>query len=165
MTVKQFHNENKLYKTFEKSPIGIIKIVCDDHYVISLEIVDQFSAQCKQKIQNKLCLLTARQLREYFGGTRDKFDLPVKLSGSKLQTSVWNYLTTIPYGSMVSYSQVAESIGCKSIRAAATAVGQNPVPIIVPCHRVVRKDGTIGEFSLVGPELKTYLLKLEKAIK
>ena len=168
MIVKQFHNKTNKNEIFINSPIGIIKIVCNDSSVSSLEIVEQTSVQCKKNenhfLGDALCLKVVQQLHEYFSGTRTQFNLPVTLNGSKLQIAVTNYLCTIPYGKTVSYSQVAESIGCKGVRAVATAVGQNPVPIIVPCHRVIRKDGTIGEFSLVGPELKTYLLKLEKTI-
>lgn len=155
--MKQFHN------SYIKTEIGMIKITCDSCNLLSLDIVKE----PEESIDNNLhvcsvCQSAAFQLQEYFNGQRQKFDLPVAFYGSKLQVSVWNFLRTIPYGTTVTYSQVANAVNCKGVRAVATVIGKNPIPIIVPCHRVIRKDGTIGEFSLVGPELKKQLLELEK---
>ncbi|HEX3038595.1 MAG TPA: methylated-DNA--[protein]-cysteine S-methyltransferase [Oscillospiraceae bacterium] len=157
--MKQFHS------SYVKTQVGVVKILCDSSNILSLDIANE----PEESIDNNnlhvcsVCESAVFQLQEYFNGQLKMFDLPVVFRGSKLQVAVWNFLRTIPYGITVSYSQVANAVNCKSVRAVATIIGKNPVPIIVPCHRVIRKDGTIGEFSLVGPELKKRLLEHEKA--
>lgn len=104
----------------------------------------------------------AKQFNEYFDGKLTSFELEYDLHGSKLQLAVWKALSQVGYGETVSYSDLAEKAGYpKAIRAVATAVRQNPIPIVIPCHRVVRKSGDIGNYSLGGPEVKKYLLELE----
>jgi len=156
--VKQFHSN------YFKTEVGIIKIVCDNSNLLSLNIVDesQESIAYDKQICN-ICKTATQQLQEYFNGQRTRFNLPIAFTGSRLQVAVWTFLRTIPYGETVSYSQVADAVNCKGVRAVATIIGRNPIPIIIPCHRVIRKDGTIGGFSLVGPEFKKQLLELEKA--
>lgn len=102
------------------------------------------------------------QLYEYFVGVRKSFDFKYELIGTNFQKEVWNKLIEIPYGSLVSYSYIAKSIGSpKSYRAVGNAVGKNPLLILVPCHRVIKQDGSIGGFSS-GIKLKEFLIKLEK---
>ncbi len=101
------------------------------------------------------------QLAEYFTGTRQRFDLPLDMRGSAFQLSVWRRLQTIPYGHLRSYKQIAEQIGQRgAARAVGQAAGQNPLPIIVPCHRVVAADGDLTGFA-GGMFLKAQLLRLE----
>jgi O-6-methylguanine DNA methyltransferase len=104
-----------------------------------------------------------RQLEEYFAGRRLVFRLPLDLDqGSPFQRRVWKALMDIPYGETVSYKEIARAIGQPSaIRAVGSAVGRNPLPIVLPCHRVIASDGSIGGFS-AGLELKRRLLKLER---
>lgn len=103
------------------------------------------------------------QLREYFSRLRHRFDLPLDLRGTPFQRRVWEELCSIPYGRTVSYGEVARRIGNpKALRAVGRAVGANPVPIIVPCHRVVGADGSLVGYG-GGPELKLALLRLEGA--
>jgi methylated-DNA-[protein]-cysteine S-methyltransferase len=154
--VKLFHN------IYFNSKIGMIELTCDGEAITALTITDK-KQECKDADNDcTVCPKAIQQLQEYFSGLRTEFDFPVKLNGSVLQTDVWKYLQEIPYGKTVSYSEVASAVNCKSVRAVATIVGKNPVPIIVPCHRVIRKSGVIGKFSLVGPEVKEFLLELEK---
>lgn len=156
--MKQFHSN------YLKTEVGIIKILCDSSSLLSLDIIKESEEPTNNSLHVcSVCQSAVMQLQEYFTGERQTFDLPLAFRGSKLQVAVWNFLRTIPYGTTVSYSQVAKAVNCKSVRAVATIIGKNPIPIIVPCHRVIRNDGTIGEFSLVGPELKKQLLELEKA--
>jgi O-6-methylguanine DNA methyltransferase len=155
--VKQFHGN------YVKTKIGIIEFKCDSQNVLSLDIIKEIGESQDNEPTCGICQKAAQQLQEYFNGARTQFDLPVAFNGSTLQMSVWSYLRTIPYGTTVSYSQVADAVNCKSVRAVGTIIGKNPIPIIIPCHRVIRKDGTIGEFSLVGPELKKQLLAFEKS--
>jgi methylated-DNA-[protein]-cysteine S-methyltransferase len=106
----------------------------------------------------------ARQLDEYFARRRQVFDLPLDLRLSKgFRHSVLAHLQQIPYGATESYAQVAAAAGHpRAVRAAGTACATNPVPIVVPCHRVVRSDGTSGGYA-GGPEAKRSLLTLEAA--
>ena len=104
------------------------------------------------------------QLREYLEGKRKEFELKLELDATPFQKDVWNALMRIPYGKTVSYSEVAEMSGHpKAVRAVGNAVGRNPIPLIVPCHRVIRSDGSVGGYAL-GTELKTKLLRLEGAL-
>jgi methylated-DNA-[protein]-cysteine S-methyltransferase len=103
------------------------------------------------------------QLKEYWAGRRTRFTLPIDLKGSPFQRAVWQELQTIPYGTTRSYSEVADAIGRpKAVRAVGTAIGQNPIPIMIPCHRVVGKDGRLAGYR-GGLALKRELLRLESA--
>jgi methylated-DNA-[protein]-cysteine S-methyltransferase len=104
----------------------------------------------------------AAQLEEYFGGERRAFDLPLDLTGSAFQQRVWRQLQEIPYGSTMTYTQLAESVGRPDIvRGVAAVVGQTPAPIVVPCHRVVAADGSLTGYR-GGLERKAALLDLER---
>jgi methylated-DNA-[protein]-cysteine S-methyltransferase len=101
------------------------------------------------------------QLDEYFCGQRQEFTLPLDLRGTPFQVQVWNALQQIPFGVTKSYSELAETVGRPAaIRAVGTANGANPVPIVVPCHRVIGKNGTLTGFR-GGLDVKAELLKLE----
>jgi methylated-DNA-[protein]-cysteine S-methyltransferase len=102
-----------------------------------------------------------RQLREYFAGTRRKFTVPLHLDGTEFQQQAWAAMRNIRYGHTLSYAQQAKAIGKpKAVRAVGSANGANPVPIIVPCHRVIASDGSLGGYAL-GLTMKRYLLALE----
>ncbi len=104
------------------------------------------------------------QLREYFAGERKKFNLPLDLEGTDFQKKVWKELQKIPYGKTISYKALSEKIGnVKAIRAVGKANGQNPVAIIVPCHRVIGSDGNLTGYAS-GLDIKEKLLLLEGAI-
>lgn len=102
-----------------------------------------------------------QELNEYFDGYRKKFDVPLDVNGTDFQKLVWKALSKIPYGKTYSYSEIAHQIGKdKAVRAVGTANGRNPICIIVPCHRVIAADGTLGGYS-GGIEIKEQLLQLE----
>ena len=102
-----------------------------------------------------------RQLAEYFAGERREFDLPLKLSGTEFQMSVLEALQKIPYGETTSYAEIAERVGRpKAVRAVGAANGRNPIPIIVPCHRVIGSHGELTGFG-GGLDTKEALLRLE----
>ena len=105
---------------------------------------------------------TVEQLRQYLAGERRAFDLPMDLSqGTAFQQAVWRATMTIPYGQVCSYGQVAALIGKpRATRAVGGALGRNPVPVIVPCHRVIAADGSLGGFS-IGLPLKRALLQID----
>ncbi|HXR96235.1 MAG TPA: methylated-DNA--[protein]-cysteine S-methyltransferase [Terriglobales bacterium] len=106
-----------------------------------------------------------RQLEEYFKRRRRDFDLPLDRAGTPFQMRVWNAVREIPYGKTASYGDVARTIGCNGSRPIGGANKRNPIPILVPCHRVIAADGSIGGYSggaCGGIEIKTRLLALEK---
>jgi methylated-DNA-[protein]-cysteine S-methyltransferase len=104
---------------------------------------------------------TVKQLTEYFAGTRQNFDIPVVLNGTEFQNSVWNQLREIPYGQTLSYEEQALRLGGKEkVRAVGRANGMNPIPILIPCHRVIGKNGSLTGFG-GGLDVKEYLLNLE----
>ncbi len=104
----------------------------------------------------------SKQLKEYFLGTRTKFDIKLDLNGTPFQLKVWRALQNIPYGKTATYQGIANKIKQpKAVRAVANAIGANPIAIIIPCHRVIRSNGTIGGYKW-GASLKNQLLQLEE---
>jgi methylated-DNA-[protein]-cysteine S-methyltransferase len=104
------------------------------------------------------------QLKEYFAGTRKKFDVPLDVDGTEFQKRVWKELQKIPYGKTISYKTLSEKLGdVKAIRAVGTANSKNPVAIIIPCHRVIGADGKLIGYA-GGLEIKEKLLHLEGAL-
>lgn len=105
----------------------------------------------------------AAQLDEYFDGRRQAFDLPLDLAGTPFQRKVWEKLSQVPYGATVSYLLHAQAAGAgHAVRAVGTAIGRNPVSIIVPCHRIVAGNGALAGYA-GGLERKRYLLAFEAA--
>ncbi|GAA1510823.1 methylated-DNA-[protein]-cysteine S-methyltransferase [Agromyces terreus] len=103
------------------------------------------------------------QLREYLGGARTEFDLPMAPTGDDFQLAVWRMLREIPYGETVTYGELAARLGDRNLaRRVGNAVGRNPLSIIVPCHRVVGSDGSLTGYA-GGLERKRFLLELEGA--
>ncbi|MFB3057041.1 MAG: methylated-DNA--[protein]-cysteine S-methyltransferase [Ignavibacteriaceae bacterium] len=101
------------------------------------------------------------QLKQYFIGERKHFDLPLEIEGTEFQKRVWNELLKIPYGKTISYKELAIRLGDeKVIRASASANGSNPLPIVIPCHRVIGSDGSLIGYG-GGLEIKEKLLILE----
>jgi methylated-DNA-[protein]-cysteine S-methyltransferase len=113
-------------------------------------------------IYNEKPLAKAReQLQEYFAGDRKDFDLPLQFDGTEFQVKVLNALQKIPYGETVSYGEIARRIGKpKAVRAVGAANGRNPIPIVVPCHRVIGSSGDLTGFG-GGLDTKEALLRLE----
>ena len=103
-----------------------------------------------------------RQLEEYFQGKRKIFELPLRYGGTEFQRQVWEALLTIPYGETVSYQEIARRVGReRAVRAVGTTIGRNPLGIVIPCHRVIGKDGGLHGFG-GGLENKKMLLELEE---
>ena len=104
---------------------------------------------------------TKQQLTEYFEGKRKTFDLPLSLKGTPFQLECWNALQRIPYGATATYGEIARSIGRPAaVRAVGAANGANPIPIIVPCHRVIGSNGSLTGFG-GGIDMKRWLLDFE----
>lgn len=112
--------------------------------------------------QEKLLAQAKRQLKEYFAGQRQAFNIPFQLSGTTFQQKVWRELLKIPFGQTASYKQIASRIkNPRAVRAVGSANGKNPVCVIIPCHRVIAADGTIGGYSgglLIKRKLLTHEL-------
>ena len=101
------------------------------------------------------------QLKEYFEGQRETFDLPLSPQGTEFQTHVWMAIKDIPYGETRTYKQIAEAVGSpNAYQAVGQACGANPIPIIIPCHRVLNESGALGGFGL-GLDVKKWLLRHE----
>ena len=106
--------------------------------------------------------MAARQLEEYFSGSRREFDIPMDMGGTDFQKKCWQALMEIPYGETRSYSDIAMQVGSpKGVRAVGMANHVNPIPIIVPCHRVVGKNGSLTGYA-GGLDMKTWLIEHEK---
>ena len=151
---------------FYQSPFGLIRICETGGFLTRADFLEQ-SPESKhsqsKSIQNSNSLLkdACRQLGEYFEGRRQKFDLSLKPHGTEFQRSAWESLLSIPYGETRSYLQQAEYIHKpKAIRAIGQANSRNPIPIIIPCHRVIGKNGSLTGYA-GGLELKKRLLALE----
>jgi len=118
-----------------------------------------------QDIPDVTCIITEKcvdQLKQYFDKTLTKFDVQISLpNATDFQLSVWRYLQKIPFGTTVSYQQIANHLkNPKAVRAVGLANGQNPIPIVIPCHRVIGSNGKLTGYAL-GLELKRKLLDLE----
>lgn len=139
--------------------IGKLKITYEQGYIIGISKVDKIqSLGIKSKISEKAYM----ELKEYFAGKRRTFDIPIKLIGTEFQKKVWKELLKIPYGKTVSYKDIAISIdNPKACRAIGMANHNNPILIIVPCHRVVNENGNLGGYAL-GLDIKRKLLEIEK---
>ncbi len=140
------------------TPLGKMVAKCDDIGITNLDFTDSDTIY---KSDNKMLLELDRQLREYFIKKREVFDLPLNPSGTPFQLEVWNTLLKIPYASTISYKTEAAMMGRdRGFRAVANANGKNPISIIIPCHRVIASDKTLGGYS-GGLDKKIALLELE----
>lgn len=124
----------------------------------------QFTQPQKALLQTtELLSMATIQLDEYFQGKRTVFSLPFKLTGTPFQLAVWKELQNIPYGKTTSYKEIAQKINKpKAYRAVGMANNKNPLPIIIPCHRVIGSNGKLIGYA-GGLKLKNYLLELEKS--
>ena len=159
----------KIMKTEIKSPLGKLTAYSDGNHLRGLFFVNDKSQLEKMNLTGAEIVLGAddilktlkSQLGEYFAGHRKEFDLPLHLQGTEFQKLAWRALTRIPYGRTISYSKQAQSMKKKNaVRATGSANGSNLFPIIIPCHRVVRSDGSFGGYA-GGLDLKKKLLQLE----
>jgi len=148
------------------SPVGRLRLVSDGASLIAIEFENQQNS-IREGVERVDAGLTAcrDQLKEYFAGTRRRFDIPLAPSGTTFQKSVWQALSGIPYGQLRSYRDIAEILNkSRAVRAVGAANGRNRLPILVPCHRVIGSDGSLTGFA-GGLDAKRALLKLEGAIQ
>ncbi|PHS67007.1 MAG: cysteine methyltransferase [Flavobacterium sp.] len=146
-----------------KSPIGTLEIKGNQDGLSSLHFLD--SKEKPPLKTSKHLQETVAQLQEYFEGTRTEFNLKLNPEGTDFQKRVWKQLQEIPFSKTVSYQTIANRLGDpKVIRAAASANGKNPIAIIIPCHRVIGKDGSLTGFA-GGLHRKKWLLEHECPVK
>ena len=149
-----------------KTPIGIITIKEKNNKIIELQLNSNLVQPLKENEQIKetpLLIEAEKQLTEYFNKTRTKFDLPLDPQGTDFMKRVWKELIQIPYGETRTYKQIAQKIGNeKASRAVGMANNKNPIPIIIPCHRVIGANNKLVGYAL-GLDKKEFLLDLEKS--
>ncbi len=149
------------------SPIGLLLLTGDGHALTGLWMLDAGkAAELEATLPSSPASFaeTASQLEEYFAGDRKEFTMPLAPAGTPFQLAVWAELTKIPYGSTVSYGDIARALGKRPVasRAVGTANGSNPISVIVPCHRVIGSDGSLTGYG-GGLDRKELLLRLEGA--
>jgi methylated-DNA-[protein]-cysteine S-methyltransferase len=159
------HGINMVCCTTIESPIGPLLLAGDDHGLRHIHFLngrrppkpDPAWIADPAPLQK-----TIRQLRAYFAGELETFDLPLAPQGTAFQLNVWQKLCDIPYGETISYGELARRIGNpKASRAVGLANGSNPIPIVIPCHRVIGSNGKLTGYG-GGLEIKEKLLSLER---
>ena len=157
-------NANPVYYTWFDSPVGSLLLAGSS---AGLKLVSfgagnrARSVDPEWQLDNAAFAEVEDQLQSYFAGDRKNFELDLVLEGTNFQKKVWTALQEIPFGETISYKKLAETVGSpKGVRAVGAANGANPIPIIIPCHRVIGHDGSLTGFG-GGLPLKKQLLELE----
>lgn len=152
-----------------QTPIGALFIVADVQKLYGVLFKDNWLSFKKrfellEEKENSIIKKTAKQLREYFDGKRNSFDLPCELTGTDFQKKAWSALKKIPFGKTGSYKEQANLIHSpKAVRAVGRANGSNPICIILPCHRIVGSNGELTGYA-GGLKAKKFLLNLERVL-
>ena len=142
------------------SPAGTLFLCADDEFLYDLRFGG--GTRGYEEGETPVLLEAARQLKAYFAGELKEFSLPLRPEGTPFQKSCWQALTEIPYGETVAYADIAARIGNpKACRAVGLANNRNPISIIIPCHRVVGKNGSLTGYG-GGLPVKELLLELER---
>ena len=152
---------------YYKSPIGNLIIMEEENAIIKLCFKEQEITNIKdiQEFETPLLKKAKKQLEEYFEGKRKKFDLALRLNGTSFQNKVWRALLNIPYAKTCSYKDIAKNIGNENAsRAVGNANNKNPLPIFIPCHRVIGSNGKLIGYA-GGLDIKIKLLELERENK
>ena len=145
------------------SPVGKLTLVASKNGLVAIDVRNNAKqvVTAKDASAQAILIKTKKQLEQYFAGKRTSFDVALDLVGTEFQVKAWRALCRIPFGKTITYGQQASNIKKpKAFRAVGSANGKNPIPIIVPCHRVVASDGSLGGYSL-GLKMKKQLLALE----
>lgn len=147
-----------MFGAYLNTPIGVLYIEANNDKLILIRLVDKIN---NRSVSNHVTEMSIKQLSEYFMGTRRRFDLPIKLQGTVFQTAVWQELNKIGYGETRTYSDIAQAVGAeRAQRAVGSANRLNPLPIVVPCHRVVAKRDGLSGYAW-GLDKKAWLLDHE----
>ena len=160
-------SDDPVYRSSAQSPYGTILLLSDGNNLTALQLPDSKRPRQPHPAwiarDNLPVFITVRQeLAAYFAGELQKFATPLAPQGTPFQQQVWRALQEIPYGRTASYSDLAQRVrNPQAVRAVAMANARNPLPIIVPCHRVIGKNGALTGYSGGGVERKAALLQLE----
>ena len=147
-------------KLYYKSKIGVLEIILQDGFVSSVQRTEETFALYASEFTSHPIVC---EIEEYFNTKRKYFSLKLKPEGTSFQQLVWNELLKIPYGQTKSYQEIANNIGKPHAqRAVGLACNRNPILILIPCHRVIAKNGKLSGFAL-GTDVKQQLLNLEKS--
>ena len=145
-----------MFAEYLETPLGLLRLTANEAALCEIALAEKRS-ECAPNAVTRAAVL---QLSEYFSKKREDFSVPIAPQGTPFQKSVWTALKRIPYGKVVTYGQLAARVGnAKAVRAVASAVGRNPLAILLPCHRVVAANG-LGGFAW-GLAAKRRLLQLE----
>lgn len=145
------------YQSKMKTELGIFYLTANDEGLTAIHWKEQAVPVARTPILEQ----AQDELSEYFEGRRKQFSVPLSAQGTDFQERVWKALSRIPYGATRSYSDIAREVGTpKAMRAVGAANGRNPLAIIVPCHRVIASDGTLGGYA-GGLPMKVRLLQIE----
>jgi O-6-methylguanine DNA methyltransferase len=149
-----------MFYDFLHSTFGLLYIEASIKGIKAIRLIDEGDLHTPRP--NKLTDKAKKELKEYFAGTRTEFKVPLDMSdGTAFQHQVWDELLAIPYGYTITYLDIAKKLNNpKAVRAVGLANGQNPIPIIVPCHRVIGSNGSLVGYAL-GLDMKEKLLCLE----
>lgn len=161
MSQKRSNSTESFYDTFE-SPVGMLYLVCDGRTLRGIH----FSKPPEMLRKGKAHPQLKKELREYFESGREEFTAKIEFSsGTDFDKAVWQALSEIPYGETRTYKWLAEKIGNPNAsRAVGQALSRNPIPLVVPCHRIIESDGSPGGYS-GGINIKRRLLDLEYYMK
>jgi methylated-DNA-[protein]-cysteine S-methyltransferase len=162
-TKQKVQNEPVRNELVVASPVGKLRLVASENGLVAIDVRNNAKQEVTARNPSAQAVLiqTKKQLEQYFAGKRTTFDVALDLVGTEFQVQAWRALCRIPFGKTISYGQQAANIKKpKAFRAVGSANGKNPIPIIVPCHRVVASDGSLGGYSL-GLRMKKQLLALE----
>tara|TARA_R100000908_G_scaffold59878_2_gene36846 strand:+ start:97167 stop:97622 length:456 start_codon:yes stop_codon:yes gene_type:complete len=149
-----------MYVSYYKSPVGYLRILSDGSAITEIKFMDSDGPEDPDTHTES----ARTQLREYFEGNRDSFQLNLQPDGTQFEQKVWEQLLEIPKGSTTSYGSLAKKIGDKNAsQAVGRANGKNPIAIVIPCHRVIGSDNKLTGYA-GGADRKEWLLKHEGAL-
>jgi methylated-DNA-[protein]-cysteine S-methyltransferase len=148
-----------IYKATVETPIGYLELTTNQSFLLSVSFTDKFIQQSNN--QPHILKESVRQIEEYFKGLRKEFNLSLQPAGTEFQLKVWEQVVKVEFGKTVSYLEIALQTGSKNnTRAVGLANGKNPIPIIIPCHRVIGVNGKLTGYA-GGLEKKRWLLQYE----
>ena len=165
------------YTILKKTPVGDLLLVANERQLTGIYFQDhkhgpKLQNDWKLDPQHPVLQQASQELREYFAGTRTEFSIPPCFGGTDFQNEIWRQIARIPFGETITYSELAERAGAPiAVRAVGTATGQNPLSIIVPCHRVIGKNGSMTGYAggldrkrrLLESEMKPMTFQLKQA--
>jgi len=144
------------------TPIGFLTLESNNNQICKIEKDSEETKIYQQKPEDQNIINAKNQIIEFLTGIRQDFNLQFDIPGSDLFYKIYEIVMQIPYGSTISYGSVAKKAGIiQGGRVVGNVLAQNPLPLLIPCHRVIRSDGSIGNYSLGGSICKNYLLTLE----